>query len=545
MNALRRTGFALLGAVLLACGACGKGASTGSRPASAGPALSEKDFFDPPVSARPSVLWAWLNGFVDRDQLTRELEELKAKGLGGAIIWDVGSLADPKKIIPAGPAFLGPESVASISYAIDQANRLGLELGLFTSSSWNAGGAWIKPENASRQLLCRQIEVQGPGRVRMEIPLPEGATAYWKDIAVLAVPAGGPAIDISGRMDPQGRLDWDAPAGEFEDHAHRRQQHGADPRMPEPELRRPDHRSPEPRGRDGRHDLHPRPDPERAEKPRRAEDLHARQLRGPRGGRLDGRLHRRIPGAARLRPRPLSARAVRSRGSGPRDRGALPLRLPQDRQRPDHRQPFPHGQGPAAQVRRAPPGRSGTWRVRPRGRPESAGLGRYPDGGVLEPRAVLGGQGGRQRGAHLRPAHRRRRDPDRLAELAGRAGGIQAAVRHRPVRRAEPSHVPHLHPQSAGRGPAGFRLPRRRALQRQRHLVGPGRPVDRVHVPLRLPAPAGPLRGRRGLLLRRPGAEPRARAADRSRHRAHLPGHGLPALRPAPADPDRLAGQRV
>jgi len=213
MNAFRRTGFALLGTVLLAFGACGPGASTGSRAASDRDALSEKDFFDPPLSARPSVLWAWLNGYVDRDQLTRELEELKAKGLGGAIIWDVGSLRDPKKIIPAGPAFLGPESVASISHAIDEAGRLGLELGLFTSSSWNAGGAWIKPENASRQLLCRKIEVQGPGRIRATVPLPDGVTAHWRDVAVLAVTAGGAAVDISDRMDPQGRLEWNAPAG--------------------------------------------------------------------------------------------------------------------------------------------------------------------------------------------------------------------------------------------------------------------------------------------------------------------------------------------
>ena len=279
-----------------------------------------------------------------------------------------------------------------------------------------------------------------------------------------------------------------------------------------------------------------------AQEPRRAEDLHARQLRGPRSDRLDGRLHRRLPDAARLRPRPLSARAVRTGRSG---RRRSPARFLYDYRKTvsdliieNH---FRAVRDLLNRRGRAPPGRGGTWRVCPSGRLESAGLGRYPDGGVLEPRAVLGGQGGRQRRAHLRPAHRRRRDPDRLAELAGRARGIQAAVRHRPVRRAEPSHVPHLHPQSAGRGPAGLRLSRRRALQCQRHLVGPGRPLDRVHVPLRLPSPAGPLRGRCRLLLRRPGAEPRARAADRSRHRAHLSGHGLPALRPAQADPDLLA----
>jgi len=205
---------ALLGAAILVFGACGPGASTGSRPASDRAALSERDFFDPPLSARPSVLWDWLNGYVDRDQLTRELEEMKAKGLAGAIIWDVGSLSDPKKIIPAGPSFLGPESLASISHAIDQAGRLGLELGLFASSSWNAGGAWIKPENASQRLLCLQLTVHGPSRVRTTVPLPDGVTAHWKDVAVLAVPPAGAAIDISRHVDGEGRVDWDAPAGE-------------------------------------------------------------------------------------------------------------------------------------------------------------------------------------------------------------------------------------------------------------------------------------------------------------------------------------------
>ena len=208
-----RIGPTLVAAAALILGACGTAGSSRSRLASDRERLSEEQFFDPPLAARPGVLWAWLNGFVDRDQLTRELEELEAKGLGGAIIWDVGSLRDPKKIIPAGPAFLGPESLASISHAIDVAGRLGLELGLFASSSWNAGGAWIKPENASRQLLCRQIEVQGPGRIRTTVPLPEGVTDHWRDVAVLAVTDGGPAVDISLHMDPRGRLEWDAPPG--------------------------------------------------------------------------------------------------------------------------------------------------------------------------------------------------------------------------------------------------------------------------------------------------------------------------------------------
>ena len=95
-------------------------------------------FQTPPVSSRPMVLWAWLNGYVDRQQLTRELEEMRAKGLRGPILWDVASIRDPRKTIPAGPAFFGDESVDLLRHALDEASRLGLEAGLFASSSWKS-----------------------------------------------------------------------------------------------------------------------------------------------------------------------------------------------------------------------------------------------------------------------------------------------------------------------------------------------------------------------------------------------------------------------
>jgi len=37
-------------------------------------ALSEAEFRTPPIAARPSCFWSWLNGNVDRQQITRELE---------------------------------------------------------------------------------------------------------------------------------------------------------------------------------------------------------------------------------------------------------------------------------------------------------------------------------------------------------------------------------------------------------------------------------------------------------------------------------------
>ena len=104
----------------------------------------ERDFLNPPMAVRPGAFWAWLNGSVSLDRLTYELEEMKDKGMRGADIWDVRALRDPDKTIPAGPPFLGEESLQAISHAVREAGRLGLSLGMVAASGWNAGGPWIR-----------------------------------------------------------------------------------------------------------------------------------------------------------------------------------------------------------------------------------------------------------------------------------------------------------------------------------------------------------------------------------------------------------------
>ncbi|MEN6575022.1 MAG: glycosyl hydrolase [Phycisphaerales bacterium] len=190
-----------------------------------------QEFTNPPLSVRPSVYWSWVNGLTDKRRMTRELEELKAKGIGGLYIFDIGA-QDPQKIVPAGPAFMGPESVDAIGHTVREATRLGLEVGLVTSSSWNCGGPWVPPEYASMGLYhCRRV-VTGPTRLSEVLPMPElpknaprspdGRAAFVRDVAILALPGEGKVvkdpnriINLTGQVDESGRLDWDVPAGEW------------------------------------------------------------------------------------------------------------------------------------------------------------------------------------------------------------------------------------------------------------------------------------------------------------------------------------------
>ena len=84
-------------------------------------------FREPPMEARPGAFWDWLNGNVNIARLTQELEEMKAKGMSGAEIWDIGILRPhPDAPVPAGPSFLGPEGIKTVNHVINEADRLGL-----------------------------------------------------------------------------------------------------------------------------------------------------------------------------------------------------------------------------------------------------------------------------------------------------------------------------------------------------------------------------------------------------------------------------------
>ncbi len=63
-------------------------------------------FRNPPHSAGIRAFWWWLNGNVTKEALTRDLEEMKDKGFGGAMIFDAdGSSQRGNRPVPAGPVF--------------------------------------------------------------------------------------------------------------------------------------------------------------------------------------------------------------------------------------------------------------------------------------------------------------------------------------------------------------------------------------------------------------------------------------------------------
>lgn len=189
------------------------------------------EFVNTPMSYRPGAFWCWLNGNMSATSITRDLEAMKSKGINRAEIWDVAAVHNPT-FIAAGGAFLGDESVSLIKHALSEGKRLKMSIGIVASSGWNAGGSWVTPEWASKNLFFSKVEVAGPRTLSIDLPFPkfpEGCPmkdrdtpVFYKDVSVLAVPYSAEMkIDNVSRvvsLTPffkDGKLKWEVPEGKW------------------------------------------------------------------------------------------------------------------------------------------------------------------------------------------------------------------------------------------------------------------------------------------------------------------------------------------
>ncbi len=198
----------------------------------------QEGFQNPPPASLPIVTYWLLGGNVDTLSLKEELISFKKAGISGLTIFEIGSR--DTILIKAGPAYLSDESLKILKCAIDEAGKLGMEVGLNTSSSWNAGGSWIPPKYAAKSIYYAQKKISGGKELKIKLPFPDiskndawgkqrliqyksdGKPVFYKEVAVLAVPAGvektfldtSQVINVSPFFNPETEvLNWNAPAG--------------------------------------------------------------------------------------------------------------------------------------------------------------------------------------------------------------------------------------------------------------------------------------------------------------------------------------------
>lgn len=232
----------------------------------------EEEFRNPPNTARLWVYWTFQDGHYSIEGTTADLESMKNVGIGGVLRMDC------KVPIPyGGTPYLGEKWRKQFVHAIHECERLGLEFATITGPGWTGtGGPWIKAENSMQHLVPATVTTKGPSTFSQVLPLPQPSISpyhsdqtaemrnqiagFYKDVAVLAFPRRQPIIpdimekalfirdpytskegvrphlpspksypaapedqtidpdtiiDLTDKLQADGRLTWDVPAGEW------------------------------------------------------------------------------------------------------------------------------------------------------------------------------------------------------------------------------------------------------------------------------------------------------------------------------------------
>ncbi|MBN1345867.1 MAG: hypothetical protein JXQ73_24470 [Phycisphaerae bacterium] len=207
----------------------------------------ENGFRRPADGVKPWVYWWWVKGNVDEATITRDLEGMKAKGIGGLLLFDArGYHEDHVPPPPAPMEFMSPEWRKMVKFSMQEAHRLGLEMSINLSSCAGAlKGPWDVGDDAPKMLVWTSAEVQGPRKVTCSLQRSSGGGLWdiallacrhakgasgeaagggeislsdgWKGVVGVAKPGTEPdeIVDITDKVDGQGRLTWDAPAGRW------------------------------------------------------------------------------------------------------------------------------------------------------------------------------------------------------------------------------------------------------------------------------------------------------------------------------------------
>ncbi|HSM46927.1 MAG TPA: glycosyl hydrolase, partial [Draconibacterium sp.] len=222
-------------------------------------------FLNPPDTAKPGVYWYFMDGNLSREEMTKDLESMKEVGISNLIFLEVGIG------VPRGPVdFMSVEWQELYVHAVREAERLGIKILLGAGPGWcGSGGPWVKPEESMKHLVFSETEIEGGKKVDIELPVPEQRSTTWhkmsdpyyEDVAVYAIPNSaipviedinekalyerdpysskpnvkpylpslanydepessrilGPSqiINLSEYLQKNGRLVWDAPAGNW------------------------------------------------------------------------------------------------------------------------------------------------------------------------------------------------------------------------------------------------------------------------------------------------------------------------------------------
>ena len=235
----------------------------------------KKGFLNPPVSALPGVYWYFMDGNLSKQGMTEDLQSMKKAGIGNVVFLEVNVGVPQGKVDFLSDEWYDLFKHA-IDECKRLGINMTLGIGPGWTGS---GGPWVLPSESMQDLVSSSVQVSGSDNGQISLPVPppkkpyfgEGSfnadlkkqwEGFYKDVAVLAFPTPPvnkkidnidekalyyrapyssapnvkpflpdvanatpvPAnavipksgiIDLTDKLQPDGTLNWKAPAGNW------------------------------------------------------------------------------------------------------------------------------------------------------------------------------------------------------------------------------------------------------------------------------------------------------------------------------------------
>ncbi len=195
---------------------------------------------------KPWTRWWWLGSIVNQRGLTVEMEKYAKANLGGLELTPIyGVKGYEDRFIN----YLSPQWVAMLEHTLKEAERLGLGVDMATGTGWPFGGPLVGEADASKNFVSKTYTLKGGERLNESVsfvqkPLvravnrrvsidelkePISANPNLQALALdqvrfekllllqalMAYSDKGETIDLTSKVNKEGKLDWTAPAGNW------------------------------------------------------------------------------------------------------------------------------------------------------------------------------------------------------------------------------------------------------------------------------------------------------------------------------------------
>ncbi len=148
--------------------------------------LNKSEFQNPPTSSKVHTWWHWMGGNITKDGITKDLEAMQVQGVVQATIFNIGEIYTKKVDVPK-VKFNSPEWIEMYQWALKEANRLGITIGIQTIDGFaTVGGSWITPELSMKQYVWTKTSIDGGKEVIVKLPEPIKVQNFYRDESVVA-----------------------------------------------------------------------------------------------------------------------------------------------------------------------------------------------------------------------------------------------------------------------------------------------------------------------------------------------------------------------